>query len=191
MRIQRNFAAILALVAALTACGGNDAPAPANSAPTAKAGPTATAPIEGDRALSYVDNANEPLVLNTGDSAGGAFVVPGSGRLSGLGVYIGTFANTSTGVLRLELCKAEKCVSGVSDLKNAPDNSIFAVSVNPPLDVTGGDTVRYRFVKDSGDARVALWSYPAAADGPRGISVSDGRNLGDRTLRLTLQFSGK
>lgn len=185
MRIQRDTAVVLSLVAALSACGKNEAP----PAEAPKATTSALASIVGARQLPFADNGIEPIVLNAGDSIGGTFNAPGSGRLGGVSVYLGTFYNTSSGKLRLELCKGERCVSGVTDLQGAQDNSDLAINVGPPLDVLSGDTVRYRLVKDGGEVKVAVWSYPAAANGPRGVTLSDGRNLDDRTLRLTLNYS--
>lgn len=177
---------------ALAACNQQepavDAPAKTASAPSAspRIAPS-TIPAGNDIPLQIGTGANTPLLVNAGQTASGEIKVATAGKIAAFSVELGNFANTSTGMLDLRLCDADKCVTGSADLRSSLDNSFFAIALSAPLEVAAGDMLKYDLTKSGGDVGVAIWTYPAQDESQK-ISLDGGAATNGRTAKLVLRY---
>ncbi|UJM90030.1 hypothetical protein LRK24_16595 [Rhodanobacter denitrificans] len=177
---------------ALAACHQQEAAvdAPAKAAATPPASPRmapATIPAGNDVPLQIGTGANTPLLVNAGQTATGEIKVATAGKVAAFSVELGNFANTSTGMLDLQLCDADKCVTGSADLRSSLDNSLFAIALSAPLEVAAGDMLRYSLTKNGGNVGVAIWTYPALDESQK-ISLDGGSATNGRTAKLVLRY---
>lgn len=178
---------------ALAACNQQKSAvdAPTSAAATQPAFPRmapVTIPAGSDIPLQMGTGANTPLLVNAGQTATGEIEVTTAGKVVAFSVELGNFANTSTGMIDLWLCDADKCVTGSADLRSSLDNSPFAIALSAPLEVATGDTLKYKLTKNGGDVGVAIWTYPAL-DGSQKISLDGGPATNGRTAKLVLRYA--
>ena len=121
-----------------------------------------------------MEPGTQALELKPGESITGVFPPAGlpAGTVDRVGVEIGTYLGSSTGVLDIALCRATVCTSGQATLSNAADNVALFVSLAQPLAVAAGDVLRWRatHLGSPADRSVAVWLRAAAdnVDGPAG-----------------------
>jgi hypothetical protein len=111
---------------------------------------------------------NLPRLLQAGQSFQGVLPLEmgRNGSLATVGVTIGLYGGPATGQLKAEICVAEACTSGIRSLTEARDQRNFEINLDTPLQVKGGDTLRYRFTHIEADEPeprnyfLFLWLYP-------------------------------
>jgi len=191
-----NIALAVAVAGTLAGCGkaepqGSGKNDPGQQAVASIAIPrSAPNPVPAGRtiALPVGDGANSPLVLDAGHSVVGVAIAPVAGKIVAFDVQLGTFANTSTGLLKLELCDAGNCVTGDADLLTSMDNHMFLIVPTESINVAAGDSLRFSLTKEGGKVAVAVWTYPQASSEQQ-IGIKDGQLLTGRTAKLGLRFS--
>ena len=137
---------------------------------------------------SKIDTSStRPLTIKAGDTATGTLPVGLIGRpvaISHVGVSIGTYANKSDGVLRLDVCAGFLCSSGQRSVKDATDNSTFYVPLGHDLQLEKDAAVTYRLSYAGGQVPLVLWMSPTVApasdqqlNGPAGPLTGFGLRL--------------
>jgi hypothetical protein len=194
-------ALVIAVGTAATACGHESAPVAASS-PAASTGavsdvqPLTVAPRAAPVRLQENDlveiavgeGQNQPVPLSAGQVAKGIFIAPRPGQVLAIDVQLGTYANTSDGMLKVKLCKDEVCRTGTGDILSSLDNEYFSILLDQPLSVAAGDSLSYKFTKEGGVVVVALWGYPRSAGDTANMSVDNGKLL-DLTPKLALRYA--
>jgi hypothetical protein len=92
---------------------------------------------------------------------------PISGGIDGIGVEIGTYNGQSNGTIEAELCTTTGCAEGKLDLATAADNAVAMIPLDPPLPMTSGEPLRWRFHHSDGEYPVAIWLPPGDHTSPR------------------------
>jgi len=122
-----------------------------------------TPPGENPFAQSFSNDVSDeqatPRTLGAGDTMAGidAHGAPVNGAIDGMGVKLGTYRGQSDGQFAAELCVADHCASGTIDLGHVSDNAVAIIALNPPLQVTAGAALRWRFSHQTGRNAVAVW----------------------------------
>jgi hypothetical protein len=106
------------------------------------------------------DDQAKPLYV--GDAISGEVRSPESGELVGFGLKIGNYNGASKGDLILSICVQTKCEELRQDLKDSVDNNYFIYTLQSPLNVGVGDSVKFSLKHESGEGAVAIWSYPGS-----------------------------
>lgn len=179
-------------------CSGQKGSANSDAAPAAPVSQTASVtprvapvPLAPNEAVTLPlgGETNEPLFITVGDVVAGGFKAPRDGKLIGVSASVGTFINTSTGNVEIELCKAENCLKGAADLKTSLDNTDFTIGLATPLEVVTGDEISYRIKKVDGDVDVVIWTFPSSSDAPQYNTVIDGKDSpAGRSAKITLHY---
>lgn len=137
--------------------------------------------------VKYVLSANDPAGLpalrQRGDSyfplnldAGQKFEMTLPGRsgdrlsIARVSVLAGTYGGRSDGQLRVELCGADDCSQGATELSTAVDNAPLEIALDRPVSVSSGERLRIVFEKNGGDHALALW-MASLAEGQADIRV--------------------
>jgi len=112
-------------------------------------------------------SGNFPLLLQPGQTATGtlaASLVKETVTVTGMGVAIGNYYNTSDGLLRLTLCSGVDCETGARDLKQSRDNVVFDLTLAKPLQIASNTPVSYTITHEGGKTPVALWAFPVTGE---------------------------
>ena len=190
------FLLVAGLAVALAGCGkeelgaGGSASAPQQSGASVEMPRSAPVAVPAGKsvALPVGEGANAPMLLNDGQTAVGTASAPIDGQVIAFDVQLGTFVNTSTGSLKLELCAAERCVAGEQDLLTSLDNQMFTIVSSEPLTVSAGESLTFSLTKDGGKVGVAVWTYPAAKSAQE-IGMKGAQPQAGRTAKLALRFA--
>lgn len=135
----------------------------------------------------------QPLRLEAGQTALGTLVAPWAGKLVAFEVKLGNYFNSSTGLLKLDLCKGEgqgqQCADGRGDLLTSLDNQMFTIVLDQPLEVATAQSLSFRLRKEGGDKEVVVWTYPSTSGDAQTISRKDGKAAEGRTAQLALRYA--
>jgi hypothetical protein len=132
-----------------------------------------TPPSENPFVQSYTTDAStehgSAHALAAGQAIDGTVEqgAPVSGSIDGIGVDIGTYTGQSDGMLEAQLCTAAGCAVGTLALATAADNAVAMIPLDPPLPVSAGGALRWRFRHASGGNPVAIWLPPGDRASPR------------------------
>ncbi|GAB3348378.1 hypothetical protein [Lysobacter tyrosinilyticus] len=184
----------VSVVALATACNqkpANPEAAKADAPAVAEAQPAA-APVVDRGNVDFVEapldgSTNESHGLKAGESISGEFASLREGNVVGVELQVGNYGNSSAGNLKVKLCQADKCADGSADLATSKDNEYFHVALASPLAVAMDKPLTYTVTRESGDNRMAVWSYPASVPTSK-LTLVDG-NVVPRTLKLGLRYS--
>ena len=123
--------------------------------------PHSVDPFERSFSLVLLDHNNQPFSLGDGQSV--------TGRISGrqflgaqvneVGILIGTYFDSSDGVLKIRLCADGSCAEGERNLREAQDNKSFRITLDRPITLGSGN-IEYEISHVEGSHPVALWIYP-------------------------------
>lgn len=199
-RSKSSVALSVALLAGsmLSACGdGRDAQVPTEvpkPPPPSQTGPRAAPVAVPDSeaiALPIGQGRAQPLQLKAGQTAIGTLVAPKAGKLVAFDVKLGNYFNSSTGLLKLELCKGKEgeCTEGSGDLLTSVDNGMFTIVLDEPLEVAADEGLSFQLRKEGGDKDVVVWTYPSTSGDAQAISREEGRAIEGRTASLALRFA--
>ena len=112
-------------------------------------------------------SGNLPLLLQAGQIATGtlpAGLTKQTVTVTGVGVVLGNYYNTSDGLLKLTLCSGDVCETGARDLKQSRDNVVFDIALANPLQVISNSPVRYTIAHEGGKTPIALWTFPTTGE---------------------------
>lgn len=185
--------AVSALLLA-TACSQKPAPAEpaATDATSAETLAPAPAPVVDRGNVDFVElpldgATNESHGMNAGETISGEFASVRAGNVVGIELQVGNYGNSSAGTLKVKLCQTDHCAEGSADLAESKDNEYFHVALVTPLAVAMDAPLTYAVTRESGDNRMALWSYPASVPTSK-LTLVDGTEV-PRTLKLGLRYS--
>jgi len=193
----RTFCLAVSAVVLITGCNQK----PAGTEPIAADAPvTAEAPAPAPTPVPAVDRGNVDFLelplngatneshgIKVGQTISGEFASLREGNVTGVEVQVGNYGNSSAGNLKLKLCQAGNCAEGNGDLAMSKDNEYFYIALAAPLAVSIDAPITYTLTRESGDNRMAVWSYPASVSTSKLILV-DG-SVVPRTLKLGLRYS--
>lgn len=193
--VRRPRCGIFLLALALAACGRqqgqeNREPVPPPPPPSIATPRVPAVPVpEADLLMLPAGGENQALVLAAGQTLKGRFAAPRAGSLLALSVQLGTYFDSSTGSLELEVCAGTRCAGASADLRTSLDNQDLTLVFGQPLTVAEDEWVEYRLAKHGGDVDVVVWTYPAISPDAAGIGVVDGPREVGRTARLGAYYA--
>lgn len=108
----------------------------------------------------------QALWFRQGQRANGLLTPGRAGRITDVGLLIGSGGGTSDGVLQVRLCseRTEVCASGSRLLAEAADNVYLPLKLNQSLTATPNDRFRYEILLSGGTNAVAFWTQPVVAE---------------------------
>ncbi len=129
---------------------------------------------------------NVPVRMHGGDTLRVRLELP-AGRLSALGIMIGTYRGKSDGMMEGELCHREQCVGIHADANLASDNDFLEFHLAEPLTLHEGIPTEIRMRYENAAYPVAIWLWP----GVHGVSQAwwmNGQRLDTRSLRMRFSY---
>lgn len=174
----------------LGGCTRNEHPAPGDTSNAS----TAQASIESPAAasdtglveLAVAQEDAQPLPLAAGETVSGEFAAPKAGQLIAMSLFIGNYAGSSDGELRVEACQGDKCAEGKASVVGSQDNAYLEFTLGNELALQSGRT-KYSVAKIGGANVVALWTY-SNKDGATSFRSVDGSPL-PRSPKIALRFA--
>ena len=109
---------------------------------------------------------------------------PQAGAVKAVSVRIGNFKNTSDGTFRVQLCQADKCSEGKSELAGSVDNRYLTVNLGAPVAVDGKSPVSLTITRIGGTQQFAVWTYPGS-----GTIVTPTAQSQSGTLKVALDYA--
>ena len=133
------------------------------------------------------DRGNTPIVLPDAGQITGRLLVPGgpAQTVGAVDLLAATYAGTSRGILRLQLCASE-CTDAQLDASELLDNEFARFVLRDPLVLLPKSEVTYRIRYESRGKPMALWRFPTGAANDQAISTSLGK-LQNSGLKLRFE----
>lgn len=110
--------------------------------------------------------ASHPLGVRWVEQGESVLIVepaPMDGLVEGVAVMVGTSQGKADGRLEVRLCQAGHCASAAADVRQARDNALLRMSLQPPLHVRQGAALEAQVTLSGGTNAIGGWLYARTA----------------------------